>query len=158
MKSVSERASCCQKIVVKGEEEKHVSMIYDDKPIGCELKKIDNPSCPTYFKKHYNSCDFYTITRNSLYPSDKMDLSPDLVKGMKDFTGLTGTFISWHASFETGRNEEMISLMPEHKDYLTYINTHMYDLEVVFKKNYIEGSLCMIAIPILVGATLGWGR
>ena len=72
------------------------------------------------------------------YLSDKMDISPDLVKGMKEFTGLTGTFISWHASFETGRNEEMISLMPEYKDYLTYINTHMYDLEVVFKKNYID--------------------
>ena len=57
---------------------------------------------------------------------------------MKEFTGLIGTFISWHASFEIGRNEEMISLMPEYKDYLTYINTHMYDLEVVFKKNYVD--------------------
>ena len=28
--------------------------------------------------------------------------------------------------------------MPEYKDYLTYINTHMYDLEVVFKKNYVD--------------------
>ena len=39
------------------------------------------------------------------YLSDKMDLSPDLVKEMKGFTGLTGTFISWHASFESGRNQ-----------------------------------------------------
>jgi uncharacterized membrane protein YwzB len=31
-------------------------------------------------------------------------------------------------------------------------------INMFFKKNYIEGSLCMIAIPILVGATLGWGR
>ena len=35
------------------------------------------------------------------YLADKMDISPDLVKGMKEFTGLTGTFISWHASFES---------------------------------------------------------
>ena len=72
------------------------------------------------------------------YLADKMDISPALVKGMKEFTGLTGTFISWHASFESGRNEEMIDLMPEHKDYLSYINANMYDLEVIFKKNYID--------------------
>ena len=72
------------------------------------------------------------------YLSDKMDLSPDLVSGMKDFTGLTGTFIAWYATFEIGRNKEMISLMPEHKDYLSYINNNIYDLEVVFKKKYID--------------------
>ena len=32
---------------------------------------------------------------------------------MKKFTNIEGTFISWHASFESGRNEEMIDLMPE---------------------------------------------
>jgi hypothetical protein len=72
------------------------------------------------------------------YLADKMDISTDLVKGMKEFTGLTGTFISWHASFEIGRNDDMITLMPEYKDYLSYINANMYDLEVIFKKNYID--------------------
>ena len=27
---------------------------------------------------------------------------------MQDFTGLTGTFISWHASFEISRNKELV--------------------------------------------------
>tara|TARA_Y100001935_G_C17270258_1_gene491503 strand:- start:80 stop:1558 length:1479 start_codon:yes stop_codon:yes gene_type:complete len=72
------------------------------------------------------------------YLCDNMDLSPDLVKGMKGFTGLIGTFISWHASFEIGRNNDMINLMPQFKDYLSYINNNMFDLEVIFKNNYID--------------------
>ena len=70
--------------------------------------------------------------------SDKMDFSPDLVEGMKKFTGLTGTFISWHASFEIGRNNDMKDIMPNYNKYFDYINTNMFDLEVIFKDDYVD--------------------
>ena len=69
---------------------------------------------------------------------DKMDFSPDLVEGMKNFTGLTGTFISWHASFEIGRNNDMKDIMPNYNKYFDYINTNMFDLEVIFKDDYVD--------------------
>ena len=72
------------------------------------------------------------------YLSDTMGFSEDLVKLMKSFTGLTGTFISWHASFEKGRNEEMKIIFPEYSSYLNYINDNMFDLETIFLKYYID--------------------
>lgn len=85
----------------------------------------------------------HTLTKNGdishyEYLADKMELCIEMLKGMQEFTGLTGTFISWHASFEIGRNNDMIKWMPGFSQYLTYINQNMYDLEIVFKKHYID--------------------
>ena len=57
---------------------------------------------------------------------------------MQDFARLTGTFISWNAPFEVGRNKNMIDWIPEFTAYLNYMNTHMFDLETVFKGDYVD--------------------
>ena len=85
----------------------------------------------------------HTLTKNGdishyEYLADKMELCIEMLKGMQEFTGLTGTFISWHASFEIGRNNHMIKWMPGFSQYLTYINQNIYDLEIVFKKHYVD--------------------
>tara|TARA_R110002074_G_scaffold149035_4_gene301239 strand:- start:63964 stop:65430 length:1467 start_codon:yes stop_codon:yes gene_type:complete len=61
-----------------------------------------------------------------------------MLRQMQDFTGLTGTFISWNAPFEVGRNKNMIEWIPEYTDYLNYMNAHMFDLETVFKGDYAD--------------------
>ena len=146
-------------------QQSQIISITNDKPVihSSEIKdQLDNLKYPLHFFDYetYSSAvpkvdgigphgkltfqvSIHTLTKEGSlthyeYLADKMDISPALVKGMKEFTGLTGTFISWHASFEIGRNDDMIPLMPEHKDYLSYINANMYDLEVIFKKNYID--------------------
>ncbi len=146
-------------------QQSQIISITNDKPVihPDEIKdQLDNLKYPLHFFDYetYSSAvpkvdglgphgkltfqvSIHTLTKEGSlthyeYLSDKMDVSPDLVKGMREFTGLTGTFISWHASFEMGRNDEMIALMPQYKDYLTYINANIYDLEVIFKKNYID--------------------
>lgn len=48
---------------------------------------------------------------------------------MMNFTGLTGTFVSWHASFEIGKNRDMQTWLCECSSYLEYIDTHVFDLE-----------------------------
>ena len=62
----------------------------------------------------------------------------DMLQAMQDFTGNTGTFVSWHASFEIGRNKDLIEWLPQFINYLTYINEHTFDLETIFKKDYID--------------------
>jgi hypothetical protein len=146
-------------------QQSQIISITNDKPVihKNEIKnQLDNLKYPLHFFDYetYSSAvpkvdglgphgkltfqvSIHTLTKEGSlthceYLSDKMDISPDLVKKMKDFTGLTGTFISWHASFEIGRNDEMIALMPQYKDYLSYINANMFDLEIIFKKNYID--------------------
>ncbi len=72
------------------------------------------------------------------YLLDDMKMPIDMLQAMQDFTGSTGTFISWHASFEIARNKDLIEWLPQFTDYLTYINGHTFDLETIFKKDYID--------------------
>lgn len=68
----------------------------------------------------------------------KIEQPAEMLQQMKEFTGLTGTFISWFAPFERGRNEDMISWIPEFTDYLNYMNANMFDLMDVFKTDYVD--------------------
>ncbi|WP_282136027.1 DUF2779 domain-containing protein [Seonamhaeicola maritimus] len=70
--------------------------------------------------------------------SDTLELPTKLLEFIEETTGKTGTFISWYAPFETGRNKEMMQQFPEHKSYLEYINQHMFDLETIFHTNYVD--------------------
>jgi len=72
------------------------------------------------------------------YLADKMELPDQLIQFMMETTGLIGTFISWHASFEKGRNSDMIALFPEYENYLNYMNANMFDLETLFNTAYMD--------------------
>ena len=61
-----------------------------------------------------------------------------MVKSMLDYTGKDGTFVSWHKSFEMGRNTDMIEWFPHHTEYLEYMNSNMFDLEDIFKTEYVD--------------------
>lgn len=85
----------------------------------------------------------HTLTEdNSLthfeYLLDVMKMPIDMLQAMQVFTGSIGTFVSWHASFEIGRNKELIEWLPQFTNYLTYINEHTFDLESIFKNDYID--------------------
>lgn len=68
----------------------------------------------------------------------KIEQPVEMLQQMQDFTGLTGTFISWYAPFEIGRNKDMAGWIPEFSDYLNHMNAHMFDLMDVFKSDYMD--------------------
>jgi hypothetical protein len=68
----------------------------------------------------------------------KIKQPAEMLQQMQEFTSLTGTFISWFAPFERGRNEDMMQWISGHTDYLNYMNTHMFDLMDVFKTDYVD--------------------
>lgn len=68
----------------------------------------------------------------------KIEQPIEMLRQMEEFTGLTGTFISWYAPFEIGRNKDMESWIPEFSDYLDHINSNMFDLMDVFKSDYMD--------------------
>ncbi len=72
------------------------------------------------------------------YLADKLEQPKRMIEEMFKITGLSGTFISWHKSFENSRNKELIDLFPQFQSYLDYINQHTFDLENVFKEAYID--------------------
>lgn len=70
--------------------------------------------------------------------ANELELPSKLNEFMESSTGKTGTFISWHASFEMSRNRDMITMLPEYEIYLTYMNNNMFDLEDIFKTDYVD--------------------
>lgn len=72
------------------------------------------------------------------YLLDSMQMPIEMLQEMQDFTGINGTFVSWHASFEIGRNKDLMEWLPQFSNYLIYINEHTFDLETIFKKDYIH--------------------
>ncbi len=68
----------------------------------------------------------------------KIEQPEDMLKQMQNFTGLTGTFISWNAPFEMSRNKDLLEWVPKFKIYLNYMNAHMFDLMTIFKTDYVD--------------------
>tara|TARA_B100000401_G_scaffold297001_1_gene203680 strand:- start:5647 stop:7134 length:1488 start_codon:yes stop_codon:yes gene_type:complete len=68
----------------------------------------------------------------------KMELPTEMLEKMQDKTGYNGTFISWNSPFENLCNKQMIESIPNHADYLNYINSNMFDLMIIFKEDYID--------------------
>ena len=94
-------------------------------------------------KHHVFQVSIHSLSENGNishfeYLADKMELNNKMLTKMRGFTKLEGTFISWHASFEKSRNKDLINWFPEFITYLEYINLHMFDLEDIFKKYYID--------------------
>ena len=69
---------------------------------------------------------------------DKLEQPIAMLKQMQDFTGLTGTFISWNAPFEISRNKDMLVWIPQFSNFLNYMNMHMFDLMTLFKTDYVD--------------------
>lgn len=70
--------------------------------------------------------------------AEQLELPNQMLQYIADSTGIDGTFISWHKSFEMGRNKDMIDWLPEYQEYLEYMNSNMFDLEDIFKSEYVD--------------------
>lgn len=61
-----------------------------------------------------------------------------LIKMMREKIGPTGTVIVWNEGFEKGRNRELAEIHPEHAEFLHDMNRRIFDLMLVFKKDYLH--------------------
>ena len=64
------------------------------------------------------------------------DPSIPLAKSLQKDLGPTGSVIVWNKGFERGRNEEMARRIPEVRAFMDSVNSRLYDLMDVFKKQY----------------------
>lgn len=61
-----------------------------------------------------------------------------LIRQMEEDIRPEGSIVSWHASFEKSRNNEMAEWFPAKADFLHDINNRMVDLEDIFKSDYVD--------------------
>jgi CRISPR/Cas system-associated exonuclease Cas4 (RecB family) len=73
------------------------------------------------------------------YLADKLDgATKGLVDMLKTHIGPVGSVVVWYESFEKGRNAELAELHPESSDFLEDLNSRVFDLMKVFKKDYLH--------------------
>jgi hypothetical protein len=73
------------------------------------------------------------------YLAEDMEHSTEgLVKALKEHVGSVGSVIVWHDTFEKGRNRELGELHPEMKDFFVDMNNRIFDLKVIFQKDYLH--------------------
>ncbi|APQ18782.1 DUF2779 domain-containing protein [Maribacter hydrothermalis] len=130
---------------------------FDYEAYGSAVPKLDGlrPFEQVPFQVCIHSMQYDGSLTHSEYLADTLEYPQKMLKQMQEFTELKGTFVSWYASYEMSANSRMISWMPEHKQYLDYINTHMFDLEKVFISDYIDyrfkgSSSIKKVLPVLV--------
>lgn len=70
--------------------------------------------------------------------SDMESSTTGLVKQLKNDLGPLGTVIVWHDTFEKGRNRELGKIHPDTKEFFADMNQRIFDLKVVFQKDYLH--------------------
>lgn len=66
----------------------------------------------------------------------KVEPSHRLLEHMSQLIGETGSVVVWYKAFEGARNKEMAELNPAYLAFLESVNSRIYDLMDIFKKNY----------------------
>ena len=61
-----------------------------------------------------------------------------LLENLSSIIAYDGNVVVWNESFEKSRNNEMSMMYPEYKPLLDSINDRMFDLSIIFKKNYLH--------------------
>ncbi|MCK4386567.1 MAG: DUF2779 domain-containing protein [Candidatus Pacebacteria bacterium] len=61
-----------------------------------------------------------------------------LVQSLRENLGETGTVIVWHQDFEKARNNELGVLHSEYKEFFDNLNKRVFDLKVIFQKDYLH--------------------
>ena len=79
-----------------------------------------------------------TLTHHEYLANDFETATTGLLEHMRAHIGSIGSVIVWNEGFEKGRNNELAEIHPEYADFLADINSRVYDLMLVFKKDYLH--------------------
>ncbi|MFC1645491.1 DUF2779 domain-containing protein [Patescibacteria group bacterium] len=73
------------------------------------------------------------------YLADNLEnATSELVSSLKNSIGSVGSIIVWYESFEKGRNKELAELHSESREFLEDMNSRIFDLMKIFKKDYLH--------------------
>jgi len=70
--------------------------------------------------------------------NDLNNATSGLTQTLKKHIGPVGNIVVWYESFEKGRNKELAELHPEYREFLEDVNSRVFDLMKVFKKDYLH--------------------
>jgi hypothetical protein len=88
---------------------------------------------PFQFSLHVLEKDSKKLKHEEFIFTEKTNPDEHFIKAMQKYIPNSGSIISWHKSFEMGRNVELGKRNPKYAKYLDNINSRMIDLEDPFK-------------------------
>ena len=92
---------------------------YQNTPFQCSLLVQEKPGAPV------RETEFLARTYENPVPT--------LLAQLKQEIGPKGSVVVWHASFESGCNNEMARMEPLYADFLQSVNDRIFDLMLIFK-------------------------
>lgn len=91
---------------------------------------------PFQFSLHVLEKPDGNMTHIEYLHEELSDPSPHVAKLLEEHIGVVGSVITWNKSFEAGVNRELGARMPEYKATMDRVNSLLYDLMDVFKKQH----------------------
>ena len=82
-----------------------------------------------------------TLTHKE-YLNENLSGTEKVLQAFCEMVKDVGSIVSWHASYEKGRNTEMAKMYPQYAEMLQNANDRMVDLEDVFKEAYTDAAFC----------------
>lgn len=79
-----------------------------------------------------------SLEHHEYLAEDFENATAGLLKNLHEQIGPKGSVIVWKEGFEKGRNIELAELHPEYAAFLEDINSRVFDLMLVFKKDYLH--------------------
>ncbi len=111
---------------------------------------------PFQYSLHILSSPEEKIEHVDFLYSHSEDPSRSFVESLQGHIEPKGSIVVWHKDFECGRNRELAKRIPESKSFFDNIETRIFDLEIIFKKQqYVHkdfkgSSSIKKVLPVLV--------
>lgn len=113
---------------------------FDYETYACAIPRYDGYSpynqIPFQFSVHIiEEPNGELIHKEFLFTENK---NPDMemIKALQEMIPAKGSVVSWHKSFEIGRNNDLAKRNPEYKKFIDNLNDRMVDLEDIFKAQF----------------------
>lgn len=104
----------------------------------CAIPRFDSYSpynqIPFQFSLHILESPESELKHEEFLHEGTDDPAPHFAKALKQVIGESGNILVWNKTFECGVNDKLAKRLPEHKPMMDNINSRIFDLEEVFKK------------------------
>lgn len=114
---------------------------YESYPASIPLFKGFGPyhHIPFQFSLHVLEYPGAELKHYEYLHTEHSDPSLYILSKLQEYIKISGSIIVWHKSFEESHINKKLALRhPEYSDFLENINNRMFDLEIIFKEQYVH--------------------
>jgi hypothetical protein len=113
---------------------------FDYETYACAIPRYDGYSpynqIPFQFSVHIMEEPNGELIHKEFLFTENKNPDMEMIKALQEMIPAKGSVVSWHKSFEIGRNNDLAKRNPEYKKFIDNLNDRMVDLEDIFKAQF----------------------